>query len=92
MKLRTGARISVVEFWNRNITSGVRIVTKARIKRVVHSRFVKLIHYRLEGPQFPFSENDGVVAIDAKGKLWISGWEGPQVNALRTVAALGSSE
>lgn len=96
MKLRAGVRISVVEHRNRagGVLGNGLTIKPARIVKVVRTRFMRLIHYRLEPTRtISFaSENDGVVQIDAKGKLWVVGWEGPHVRALSTVAALGSVE
>lgn len=49
-----------------------------------------LIHYRLHyDPPRPTTYNDGVELISAEGSRWCCGWEGPQVDALRTVMLLG---
>lgn len=92
MKLRAGVRISVVENWNRE-RSAARVVKRARI--VKRTRFMWLIHYRLvydDERELRGTQNDGVLDRGDKGKTWVVGWEGPQVCALATVAALGGCE
>jgi hypothetical protein len=84
MKLRAGVKISVVEFWNRNVIAGVLVVKRARIVNVVRKRFTRLLHYRLAGDGM----NDGVISLNTKGTKWVVGWDGPQVRALKTVTAL----
>jgi hypothetical protein len=49
----------------------------------------KFFHYRLccNLPR-PTTYNDGMETIESEGSRWVRGWEGPQVDALGTVAAL----
>lgn len=94
VKLRAGVRISVVENWNRE-RSAARVVKRARIVKVARTRFMWLIHYRLvydDERELRGTQNDGVLDRGDKGKTWVVGWEGPQVRALATVAALDGGE
>lgn len=85
-KLREGTKISVADKRGSRRTE----VKPAIIVVVVRKRFTKLIHYRLAG--FPDNSlNDGTVPLEAKGSQWIVGWEGAEVDALRTVVALGEA-
>jgi hypothetical protein len=89
MKLRAGGKISVVEHENRDTRRPCK-VKKARIEKVVYKRFVRMIHYRLVYDGTDSSTwNEGLVSLESKGTLWVVGWDGPQVRALSTVAALG---
>lgn len=91
--LLEGDPVSVV--WTSGSRQEIRraiVASRADSDSVFSARLIfhYRLHYDLHDPPRPATYNDGVELIANEGSRWCRGWEGPQVDALRTVVALST--
>lgn len=89
--LAAGEAVSVV--WGSGSRHEVRraviVEISLHMKDFLRERVQSIVHMRLHyDPPRPTSYNDSVELLSDEGRTWCRGWEGPQVDALKTVAAL----